>query len=150
MKPNNPFGDFDFSKMMDASKLMKDFKLPGVDVEAVVSSQRRNLEALTAANQLAIEGMQAVAKRQTEILRQMMEEASQAVRDVMAAGSPEDKAARQTELVKDAFKRAIGNMRELAEMVSKSQGEAFEVINKRVTDSLDEIKGAVAKKQAPR
>lgn len=150
MKPNNPFGDFDFSKMMDASKLMKDFKLPGVDVEAVVSSQRRNLEALTAANQLAIEGMQAVAKRQTEILRQMMEEASQAVRDVMAAGSPEDKAARQTELVKDAFKRAIGNMRELAEMVSKSQGEAFEVINKRVTDSLDEIKGAVAKKQPPR
>jgi phasin family protein len=150
VKPNNPFGDFDFSKMMDASKLMKDFKLPGVDVEAVVSSQRRNLEALTAANQLAIEGMQAVAKRQTEILRQMMEEASQAVRDVMAAGSPEDKAARQTELVKDAFKRAIGNMRELAEMVSKSQGEAFEVINKRVTDSLDEIKGAVAKKQAPR
>lgn len=150
MKPNNPFGDFDFSKMMDASKLMKDFKLPGVDVEAVISSQRRNLEALTAANQLALEGMQAVAKRQTEILRQMMEEASQAVRDVMAAGSPEDKAARQTELVKDAFKRAIGNMRELAEMVSKSQGEAFEVINKRVTDSLDEIKGAVAKKQAPR
>jgi len=150
VKPNNPFGDFDFSKMMDASKLMKDFKLPGVDVEAVISSQRRNLEALTAANQLALEGMQAVAKRQTEILRQMMEEASQAVRDVMAAGSPEDKAARQTELVKDAFKRAIGNMRELAEMVSKSQGEAFEVINKRVTDSLDEIKGAVAKKQAPR
>jgi phasin family protein len=150
VKPNNPFGDFDFSKMMDASKLMKDFKLPGVDVEAVVSSQRRNLEALTAANQLAIEGMQAVAKRQTEILRQMMEEASQAMRDVMAAGSPEDKAARQTELVKEAFKRAIGNMRELAEMVSKSQGEAFEVINKRVTDSLDELKGVVAKKQAPR
>jgi phasin family protein len=150
VKPNNPFGDFDFTKMMDATKLMKDFKLPGVDVEAVVSSQRRNLEALTAANQLAIEGMQAVAQRQSEILRQMMEQASQAMRDVMAAGSPEEKAARQTELVKDAFKRAIGNMRELAEMVSKSQGEAFEVINKRVTDSLDELKTAVAKKQAPR
>jgi phasin family protein len=150
VKPNNPFGDFDFSKMMDATKLMKDFKLPGVDVEAVVSSQRRNLEALTAANQLAIEGMQAIAKRQSEILRQMMEEASQAMRDVMAPGSPEDKAARQTEVVKEAFKRAIGNMRELAEMVSKSQGEAFEVINKRVTDSLDELKTVVAKKQAPR
>lgn len=150
MKGNNPFADFDLSKMMDPSKLMRDFKMPGVDVESVVASQRRNLEALTAANQLALEGMQAVAKRQNEILRQMMDEASQAMKDVMAAGSPEDKAARQTDLVKEAFKRAIANMRELAEMVAKSQGEAFDVINKRVTDSLDELKTAVAKKTPPR
>ena len=153
----NPFGDFDFTKMMDPSKLMGDFpklmgdfKVPGVDVEAVVSSQRRNLEALGEANKLAVEGLQAVAKRQTEIFRQMMEEASHAMREMMAAGSPEDKASRQTELVKEAFTRAIGNMRELAEMVSKSQGEAFDVINKRVTDSLDELKSVMAKKSQPR
>ncbi len=143
----NPFGDFDFTKMMDASKLIGDFKVPGVDVEAVVASQRRNLEALSQANQLAVEGMQAVARRQAEIFRQMMEEASQAMKDIMAAGSPEDKAGRQTELVKEAFKRAISNMRELAEMVSKSQTEAFDVINKRVTDSLDELKTVMGKRQ---
>ncbi len=145
-KPNNPFGDFDFTKMMDPSKMMGDFKMSGVDMEKVVSSQRRNLEALTAANQLAIEGMQAVARRQTEIFRQVMEESSAAMKAVMSAGSPEDKAARQTELTKEAFKRAIANMRELAEMVAKSQGEAFEVINKRVTDSLDELRDTMAKK----
>lgn len=149
-RPNNPFGDFDFTKMMDPSKLLGDFKVPGVDVEAVVASQRRNLEALSAANQLAVEGMQAVARRQVEIFRQMMEETSQVMKDMMAAGSPEEKAGRQTELAKEAFRRAIANMRELAEMVSKSQGEAFEVINKRVTDSLDEIKTLVAKKSQPR
>lgn len=147
-KPNNPFGDFDFTKMMDPSKMMSDFKMSGVDMEKVVASQRRNLEALTAANQLAIEGMQAVAKRQAEIFRQVMEELSAAMKSVMAAGSPEDKAARQTELTKEAFKRAIANMRELAEMVAKSQGEAFEVINKRVTDSLDELRDTVSKKGA--
>lgn len=146
-KPNNPFGDFDFSKMMDPSKMMGDFKVSGVDMEKVVSSQRRNLEALAAANQLAIEGMQAVARRQAEIFRQAMEESSAAMKAVMAAGSPEDKAARQTDLTKEAFKRAIANMRELAEMVSKSQGEALEVINKRVTDSLDELRDTIGKKK---
>jgi len=146
MAKPNPFGDFDFSKMMDTSKLMGDFKVPGVDVEAVVASQRRNLEALGEANKLAVEGLQAVAKRQTEIFRQMMEEAAQAMRDMMTAGSPEDKAGRQTELAKEAFTRAIANMRELAEMVAKSQTEAFDVINKRVTDSLDELKSVIAKK----
>jgi phasin family protein len=145
-RPNSPFGDFDFTKMMDPSKLVGDFKVPGVDVESLVSSQRRNLEALAAANQLAIEGLQAVAKRQSDIFRQMMEEASQAMRDIMAAGSPEAKAGRQADLVKEAFQRAIANMRELAEMVAKSQGEAFDVINKRVTDSLDELKTLIAKK----
>lgn len=142
----NPFGDFDFTKVMDPSKLMGDLKIPGLDVEAIVSSQRRNLEALNEANKLAVEGMQAVAKRQSEIFRQVMEETAQAMREMMAAGSPEDKAGRQAELVKEGFQRAIANMRELAEMVSKSQGEAFDVINKRVTDSLDELKAVIAKK----
>ena len=81
---------------------------------------------------------QAVAKRQTEIFRQVMEESTAAMKSVMAAGSPEDKAARQTELTKEAFKRAIANMRELAEMVAKSQGEAFEVINKVDGNFTDE------------
>jgi len=159
-KPGNPFGDFDFtkmmdpaklmgdfSKMMDPSKLMGDFKMSGVDTEKLMASQRRNLEALTAANQLAIEGMQAIARRQAEIFRQVMEEGGAAMKDVMGVGSPEDKAARQTELTKEAFKRAIGNMRELAEMVAKSQNEAFEVINKRVADSLDELRDTMAKKR---
>ena len=133
-------------KMFDPSKLFGDFKMPGVDMEKVVSSQRRNLEALTAANQLAAQAFQAIGKRQAEILRQTMEQTSQAMREVMTAGSPEQKAARQTELAKEAFERAIANMRELAEMVTKAQGEANEVISKRVSETLDEVKDLLAKK----
>jgi len=150
----NPFGEFDMSRMFDAakmfdpSKLMNEFKMPGVNMEQVVASQRRNLEALTAANHLAVQGFQAVTKRQAEILKQTLEQTSVAMREVMAAGSPEDKAARQTELAKEAFERAIANMRELAEMVSKAQTEANEVITKRVTESLDEMKDLLAKKRA--
>jgi phasin family protein len=150
----NPFGEFDMSRMFDAAKLfdpgklMADLKMPGVNMEQVVASQRRNLEALAAANNLAVQGFQAVTKRQAEILKQTLEQTSQAMREVMAAGSPEDKAARQTELAKEAFERAIANMRELAEMVTKAQNEANEVITRRVTESLDEIKDLLAKKRA--
>ncbi len=144
-KPGAPGEEFDFSKMMDFSKLAGEFKLPGVDMQAVMDSQRRNLEALGAANKRAMEGMQAVARRQSEIFRQMMEETQAAMRDFMAAASPEDKAARQTDLAKSAFSRAIANMRELSEMVAQSNNEAFDVINKRVAESLDEFKRALAK-----
>ena len=146
-RSGNPFAEFDFGKMLDVSKLMADFRMPGVDVEAITASQRKNLEALTAANQLAIEGMQAVARRQTEILRQVMEEATSAMKDVMTAGSPEDKASRQTDIAKEALSRAVSNMRELAEMVAKSNNEAFDVINRRVSDSLDELKTLIGRRR---
>ena len=142
-----PFGDFDFAKMFEMPKQMGDFKFAPVDMEGVVATQRKNIEALAQANQLAVESMQAIARRQSEIFRSMMEEASSAMREVMAAGSPEEKAAKQTEIVKDAFQRAVVNMRELAELVAKSQTEAMDVVQKRVADSLDEIKTVIAKKK---
>ena len=144
MKNSNPFGEIDLTKMMT------DFRLPGVDVDGLMSSQRKNLEALTSANRLVMEGMQAVARRQTEIFRQMMEESSSAVTGMMSPSNAEDKAAKHADLAKDAFQRAITNMRELAEMVAKSNGEAFSVINRRVSESLDEIKTTARKAGARR
>ena len=45
-------------------------KLPGFDVTTVLDIQRRNVEALTAANQTIVQGLQTVVQRQGEIARQ--------------------------------------------------------------------------------
>ena len=97
-----------------------------------------------------MEGAQAIARRQTEILRQAMEEASSTMSELAAAGAPEEKLAAQTEITRKAFETAIANMRELAEMGAKSNSEALEQINARVSESLEEIREAieVAAKQA--
>ena len=145
MAKTNPFFDIDMSKFADVSKLMSEFKLPGVDVESVLASQQKNIQALTAANQLALEGFQAVVRRQSEIVRQTMEQTSSMMSELMAAGSPEDKVAKQADLVKLAFEKALSNARELAELVAKSNSEAAEVINKRVSESLEEVKAVVTK-----
>ena len=137
----NPFFD------IDPSKVLADLKIPGVDVESLVSAQRRNIEALTQANHLAVEGVQAVARRQAEILRNGFEEASSLMRD-MIASSPQDRVAKQTEAAKRAIEKSISNAREIAEMVAKVNSEAFDVINKRMTESLDEVRNLVAKKSA--
>ena len=147
--PTKMFKDFDPSKMFDISKLASEFKLNGmngVDVQAVVSAQKKNVEALTAANQLAAEGFQALAKRQTEIIRQSVEATTAAMRDLIGQGSPEEKAARQTEFAQEAFQRAIAHSRELADMVQKAQSEALDVINRRVNESLEELKGMIRKR----
>ncbi|TVR79287.1 MAG: phasin family protein [Rhodospirillales bacterium] len=138
--------DFDPTKFADEfSKMMKNYKLPGVDVDSLVASQRKNVEALTAANRVAFEGMQAVAKRQTEILQETFSEASKAMDAITKAGSPPEAAAKQAELAKGAFEKALSNMRELAEMVSKAQEEATKTINSRIAESMDEIKDMALK-----
>ncbi|QQP90488.1 phasin family protein [Skermanella sp. TT6] len=148
MAKTNPFFDVDVSKFTDVSKLMSEFKLPGVDVESAFAAQQKNIQALTAANQLAFEGFQAVARRQSEILRQAIEQTTSIVSELLAAGSPEEKVAKQADLVKAAFEKALANTRELAELVTKSNTEAADVINKRVSESLEELKSVVAKAKA--
>ncbi|MFZ1413106.1 MAG: phasin family protein [Defluviicoccus sp.] len=133
--------DFDPTKMVEEfSTAMKQFRLPGVNIESVVESQKKNLEALTSANRVAFEGMQAVAKRQAEILQETMNEASKAVDSVAKAGSPPEMAAKQLEIAKQAFDKAISNMRELAEMVAKANEAAANTVNGRISATLDEIK----------
>jgi phasin family protein len=128
---------------MDALKLLGEFKLPGIDLEKLADAQRKNVEALTSANQLVAEGFQAVARRQAEILRQTLEQAGRSMRELMDQSAPEDRMAKQTELAKSAFEAALSNMRELAEMIAKANTEAFDVINGRVSQSLDELKDMI-------
>ena len=132
---------FDF----DISKFVGDFKVPGVDVETLVGSQRKNIEALTQANKLAYDGLQAVLKRQVEILRQTMDEVALVSKDIAEPGNPQEKAAKQAELAKEAFERSLSNMRELAEMIAKANNEAFELLNKRFTQNLDELRDVFVK-----
>lgn len=133
----------------DVSKVMSDFRMPGIDLEAVAASQRKNIEALTQANQLAVEGVQAVVRRQVEIARQAMEEFSTMFRDfVQPNGSPEDRLAKQAEYSKQALEKGLSNARELTELMTKANTEAFNVINKRVTESLDEVRDFAKKRVA--
>jgi phasin family protein len=145
MAKNTGLFDVDFSKI--ASEFKLPLKMPLVDVEQLMAIQRKNIEAFTAANQLTVEGVQALLRRQAEIVKETVEEAGSMVSELVAAGTPEDKMVRQVELLKSAYEHAISNAKELAELASKSNGEAAEIIAGRITDSLDEIKG-VAKKTA--
>ena len=138
----NPFLDFDMQAMQ---KMMGDMKMPAFDWEAIMAANRRNMEAFAQANQLAAEGAQAIFRRQGEILKATMEDANRQVKTMLSDGTPEDRVARQTDAIKTAFEQAMANYREMVEMASKANAEALGVMSKRVAESLDELKGAVAK-----
>ena len=148
----NPYAAMDFSKFMDLGKFpfadfgkfAEQFKLPGLDNKALVETQRKNVEAFQAANQVFIEGAQAVTQRQSEIMRQAMDESVKALQSIASAGTPEAKFGQQAELAKQAYEASLANLREIAELTTKSNTEAAEVLTKRVSETFDELKAAFA------
>jgi|TARA_Y100000294_G_scaffold162107_2_gene167011 phasin family protein len=145
----NPFFDFDVTKVMaefdpakyagEFAKIADRYNVPGFDVTAVLEAQRRNVEALTAANQAATEGVRALAKRQSEILQQSLDAGNKAFAKLGEAGSPRDAAANQAQIAKQVFDKAVANTGELTALVAKTNAEAAEVITARIAEGLDEI-----------
>jgi phasin family protein len=112
------------------------------DFNQLFSTQRRNIEALSAANQAFVEGVQAVSRRQAEVIRENVEDLLKASKDIMTSGTPETNLSKQSELTKQIFENTLSNLREVTEMVTKSGFEAFDVLNKRAAESLEEISKA--------
>jgi phasin family protein len=133
--------------MNEVTSAFGDFRFPGFDVETFVEAHRKNLEALTQANQIAVEGVQALAQRQTEIMQQAIGEASGLLREWTQPGAPEDHLVKNAEVAKRAFDKGLANVRELNELTVKASTDVFSVITRRVSESFDDVR-LYAKKQA--
>lgn len=129
---------------VDVTKFLSTFKIPSINFESAMASQRKNFEALTEANKLALESIQVLARRQGEMMSEGVEDFSGALSELVSPGSFEEKAVKQAEFAKTAYQKTLANFWELGELVTKSNSRTFGVINKRVADSLDEVKTLVS------
>jgi len=125
----------------DFARMFSDMKLPALpDMEAFIAANRRNIETLAAANRVAMEGAQAVARRNMEIMQQNMSELTECMKALASAEGPQAKAAKQAELLKQAYERAVANMQELRDLIQESNAEALALLNKRFAEAMDEVK----------
>jgi phasin family protein len=129
MDLSNAFGDL--------TKMFEQFKLPGVDTAEIEAARRKDVEALVQANQAAYEGMQALANKQADMLKQAMEDIQAAVKG--AAGSVGDPA-KQGELARKGYEKVLSDMQDLAGIARKSQSDAMVSITQRGTQHLEEVK----------
>jgi phasin family protein len=135
---NQPAMDM-FNAFGDLTKMLEQFKLPGVDTQEIVAARRKDIDALVQANQAAYEGMQALANKQGELLKTAMEDIQSAVKAAasgVGAGDP----GKQGELARKAYEKVLGDMKDLAEIARESQTDAMAKITQRGTEHLDEVK----------
>lgn len=118
------------------AKLTESLQVPGMDIDALIESQRKNIEAMSKAAQLTSEGATAISQRQLEILRVTREQLSAAMRDMKLSSE------QQGEFARKAFETAITSARELAEMTVKSNTEVFDVVKQRIAEDFEKMRNA--------
>ena len=141
----NPFADF--FQQNDFAKLFDNYKNPAFDMQSFMETQRKNIQAVTQAQQLTFQNFQAIAQRQGEIISQIVEDNSSLAKELLSEGTPEEKISKNAEIFKDVYERSVSGLKELSEMINKSNQEATTVINKRVSATMNEIQATLEKAQ---
>lgn len=144
--PQSKSGGARFAPDMDFTKLFAEMKLPAMpDMDAFIAANRRNIETFTAANRVAMEGAQAIARRNMEIMQQSMAELTEGMKALATVEGPQAKAAKQAEMLKQAYEHAVANMQEMRDLIQQSNAEALALINQRFVEAMDEVKALAEK-----
>ena len=136
--------DEDFNsgvKMDQFIKMFEAFTVPGLDVKAMVEGQRKNFDAMKEAAQIMAVGASDLAKKQTEIVRTAVQQAMSATSE-MRVGDMAAASKMQQEFVKKAFETGLANARELAEIVGRTNQEAYQTIEQRVRENVEQLRSA--------
>jgi len=136
------------AQSFDTSMFDMDFlkKMMPLDFSGLMETQRKNMETLTEAQQLMMSRVQEIGRCQAEMISKIVEDQTTIAQQLMSEGTPEEKVARQTDLMCKSFEHSVEGMNELSNLINQSGKDATEILTKRVTASLTEFKSTLGKK----
>jgi phasin family protein len=135
----------EFFRTNEFTKQFQNLKMPGLDPEAIMDAQKKNMDALVRANQAAAAGYQDLFKKQVAIFEETMAEAQKHMKGFDTTKLDADSAKAQGELARAAFERALSNMQMLAETAQKANTEAYEIVSARIQESMAELRDVAQK-----
>jgi phasin family protein len=124
-------------------KFGSDLGLPKVDVDKLIESHKKNIDALSQSATVAAQGAQSVAQKQREIFEAGLQEATKLAQGYQPLGKLQDNLALQTEFAKKVFEIAVKGAQDSATTARQSTSEAVKIIQDRLKESFDEMRSSV-------
>jgi phasin family protein len=124
-------------------KFGTDLGLPKVDVEKIVETHRKNIEAMGRSAEIVSTGATSIAAKQRELMEAVFTEISAAAKEFKPVGDRAEAIAKHAEFAKKAFELAVNNTRDIAELANKSATEVSQVFQDRLKDTVEQIRGSV-------
>jgi phasin family protein len=124
----------------DSARTESAMPTPFIDVDALMAIQRSNFDTMVQANRIFVEAAQAIAGCQSEMMRDYVEHMSQAIAELTSGAQPGDKAAREAVVAQKLFEKTAGHVRQIAELIGKTNAETIELMNGRVRSLMDDAR----------
>lgn len=135
-------GDFGADKLKDMFNFAK---MPGVDTEALMASQQKNVDAMIEANKVVAAGYQDLYKRQIALFEAAVAQAKDKLSETQGQAPSVEQATRNVDAMRAAFEKAAEDVKELAEVAQKANTGAFEIVKARAEEAVAEFKAAAEK-----
>ena len=123
----------------ELGSILKQLKLPDIDIAAIVDSRRKDIDALAAANDAALQGVQKLGHAQAQILKTTLGPVQALLQRTRRSGDDATSTPTTREALKQALQKALGDMRELAEAGYRAQSDTLAVVNRRVQENVQEF-----------
>jgi hypothetical protein len=128
----------------DMTKAWSIFKFPSLNFEALLEMHRKNAAALTKASQVMFDGLKTLAQCERDLFGSTVHDYSRATSDVLACASLEERATKQADAARHIYVSSIARCRELSDIAVKTNVNAVDVLNARVSEVFDEFRALVA------
>jgi len=129
----DPFSQF--------AAMFQQYKLPGLDMSAILDARRKDVEALAEANQVAFGGMQAIQGKQLEILRSALDNFQTIAQQL--ATSPAKPTVSPTDVVQKTLHLALADMQDIAQKTQQAQTQAYAIVAKRMEQAANELRASL-------
>lgn len=133
-----PFGEELFNAF-------KQFKVPGIDMEALVASHQKNMELLASTQKKAVESTNSIIELQNKYLKKAFDQWNEQLKHNCTKTSFEEKAACHAQSTKEMSDRALEHLKEINTIIVKSNEKIIDSIQKHFQESLDESLNLVKK-----
>jgi len=141
----NMFSNPDFAKLFQTEGSVAASPALPFKTEALLETQRKNIQALSEAQRIGFESLQTIVQRQRDLFSQILGEQASLSHELLGEGSPEDKFAKHADLFKNFYERTAKGMTELSDTLHAAQKESAHILHKRVSASITEIKLSLEK-----
>lgn len=129
-----------FQNMQDMVKDMSSRFTGSMDKESMMMSHRKNMEALTEANRMAVEVMKSIAQLQSQYVKQTFEDMTAIMKDTIAhPPASKEAVAKHAGHMKSQVEKAVDHGANVAGAIAKSQKEIFDLMHQRYSDGLSEM-----------
>jgi phasin family protein len=117
-------------------------ELPAVpsffDVETLMKMQQHNIETMVEANRIFVDAAQAIARCQSDMMKDCVEQMTRAFAELGGRGEPSEIASKEGAAVQALFEKTASHVRDIAELISKTNAHTIQLVNGRMRSLADE------------